>query len=363
MPENNQIKEISKVIAELFSQGFKPEFEKFLTNKNIPFANQTDLYIQRLFNTVLDIPNIKIISYDFNGSDITVKLFGPFKSYANINGRDVNFDNNGIATVIIKNAKVSSQDEIFLNLFIQSTPFKVEKDSSLSFDSFSKDENIGSKTFDLSYKQEDKLYKFLISKKIYNDNLSNILTVEFLDNKIIIKNTAYFDIYVNNLKIEKNFKTEIPFTIKNLLNTNAIYYGDIHNWDNEKLTGKYNTHFTTSSINSSIFQKFNEVFDKTKDYDQDGLYFDKDSILKKNNKSRVNFKKTIEFKNNNPIKYHIFNNQQLLSGQVTSEDLKDIVAYQCPSSVDTYLYDSTGKKKFIYSGSLEGGSIIFDIGE
>lgn len=363
MPENNQIKEISKEIAQLFSQGFKPEFEKFLADKNIPFANQTDLYIQRLFNTVLDIPNIKIISYDFNGSDITVKLSGPFKSYANINGRDINFDDNGIATVVVKNAKVSPQDGIFLNLLVQSTLFKVEKDSSLSFDSFSKDENIGSKTFDLSYGQEDKLYKFLISKKIYNDNQSNILTAEFLDNKIIIKNTASFDIYVNNLKIKKNFKTEIPFTIKNLLNTNAIYYGNLYNWDKEQLTAKFNPYIMTNSINSFVFQKFNEVFDKTIDYDQDGLYFDKDSILKKNNKSKVNFKKTIEFKNNNPIKYHIFNNQQLLSGQITSEDLKDIVAYQCPSSIETYLYDSTGKKKFIYNGSLEGGSIIFDLGE
>ena len=155
MSENNQIQEISKLIASLFSQGFKPEFEKFLADKNIPFANQTDLYIQRLFNSVLNIPNVEIISYDFNGSDITVKLSGPFKSYVNVNGKDANFDNNGIATVTIKNAKVSPQDGIFLNLLVQSTPFKSEKDSSLTFDSFSKEENIGGKTFDLSYEQED----------------------------------------------------------------------------------------------------------------------------------------------------------------------------------------------------------------
>lgn len=86
MSENNQIQEISKLIASLFSQGFKPEFEKFLADKNIPFANQTELYIQRLFNSVLNIPNVEIISYDFNGSDITVKLSGPFKSYVNVNG-------------------------------------------------------------------------------------------------------------------------------------------------------------------------------------------------------------------------------------------------------------------------------------
>lgn len=107
MSENNQIQEISKLIASLFSQGFKPEFEKFLADKNIPFANQTDLYIQRLFNTVLNIPNVEIISYDFNGSDITVKLSGPFKSYVNINDKDTNFNDEGIATVTVKNAKVS----------------------------------------------------------------------------------------------------------------------------------------------------------------------------------------------------------------------------------------------------------------
>ena len=58
MPENNQIQEISELIASLFSKSFKPEFEKFLADKNIPFANQTDLYVQRLFNSVLSIPNI-----------------------------------------------------------------------------------------------------------------------------------------------------------------------------------------------------------------------------------------------------------------------------------------------------------------
>lgn len=234
MSENNQIQEISKLIASLFSQGFKPEFEKFLADKNIPFANQTDLYIQRLFNSVLNIPNVEIISYDFNGSDITVKLSGPFKSYVNVNGKDANFDDNGIATVTIKNAKVSPQNSIFLNLLVQSTPFKAEKDSSLAFDSFSKDENIGSKIFDLSYEQEDKLYKFLVSKKIYNDN---------------------------------------------------------------------------------------------------------------------------------PIKYYIISNYGISNGQVTSEDLKDIVAYQCPPSLETYLYDSTGKKKVIYNSFVNDSFIIFDLGE
>lgn len=363
MSENNQIQEISKLIASLFSQGFKPEFEKFLADKNIPFANQTELYIQRLFNTVLNIPNVEVISYDFNGSDITVKLSGPFKSYVNINGKDANFDDNGIATVTIKNAKVSPQDGIFLNLLVQSTPFKSEKDSSLTFDSFSKEENIGGKIFDLSYEQEDKLYKFLISKKIYNDNPSNILTAEFLDNKIIVKNAAPFDIYVNDHKIEKKSKTEIPLTIKNLLNADATYYGNLHNWDNEQLMNEYNSYITTSNINSSIMQKFNELFDRTKDYDQDGLYFDKDSVINGYNVSKINFKKTIEFKNNNPIKYYVINHYGISSGQVTSEDLKDIVAYQCPSTLETYLYDSTGKKKFIYNGSVDDGFIIFDVGE
>lgn len=363
MSENNQIQEISKLIASLFSQGFKPEFEKFLANKNIPFANQTDLYIQRLFNSVLNIPNVEIISYDFNGSDITVKLSGPFKSYVNVNGKDANFNDNGIATVTVKNAKVSPQDSIFLNLLVQSTPFKAEKDSSLAFDSFSKDENIGSKIFDLSYEQEDKLYKFLVSKKIYNDNPSNILTAEFLDNKIIVKNTASFDIYVNDHKIEKKSKIEIPLNIRNLLKSSVTYFGNLHNWDNEQLFNEYNSYITTSNISSSIMQKFNESFDKTKDYDQDGLYFDKDFVLTSYNTSKINLKKIIEFKNDNPIKYYIISNYGISNGQVTSEDLKDIVAYQCPPSLETCLYDSTGKKKVIYNSFVNDSFIIFDLGE
>lgn len=364
MSENNQIQEISKLIASLFSQGFKPEFEKFLADKNIPFANQTDLYIQRLFNSVLNIPNVEIISYDFNGSDITVKLSGPFKSYVNVNGKDANFDDNGIATVTIKNAKVYPQDGIFLNLLVQSTPFKAEKDSSLAFDSFSKEENIGSKTFDLSYEQEDKLYKFLISKKIYNNDPSNILTVEFLDNKIIIKNTAPFDIYINDLKIEKNVKIEVPLTIKNLLNSSNLYFGYVHDWNKEQLTGEYGSYISTSNLGSSLLQKFMASFNQTKDYDQDGLYFDKDSILKNSNSSKINFKKTIEFKNNNPIRYYRVDNfGGIKTGQVTPADFKDIVAYQCPSRLETYLYDSTGKKKFIENSGMDDGFIIFDVGE
>lgn len=361
MPENNQIQEISKAIAELFTQGFKPEFEKFLSDKNIPFVDQTDLYIRRLFNSVLNIPNVEIISYNFNGSDITVKLSGPFKSYVNVNGKDANFDNNGIATVTIKNAKVSPQDGIFLNLLVQSTPFKSEKDSSLAFDSFSKEENIGGKTFDLSYEQEDKLYKFLISKKIYNNAPFNILTAEFLDNKIIVKNTAPFDIYVNNLKIEKNSKIEIPLTIKNLLNSSTIYSGVIHDWENKQFNESW---ITTSNFDSAITQKFNESFNQTKDYNQDGLYFDKDSVLRNSNDSKINFKKTIEFKNNNPIRYYRVDNfGGIRTGQVTPADLKDIVAYQCPSRLETYLYDSTGKKKFIENSGMDNGFIIFDLGE
>lgn len=361
MPKNNQIQEISKAIAELFTQGFKPEFEKFLSDKNIPFANQTDLYIQRLFNSVLNIPNVEIISYDFNGSDIIVKLSGPFKSYVNVNGKDANFNENGIATVTIKNAKVSPQDGIFLNLLVQSTPFKSEKDSSLAFDSFSKEENIGGKIFDLSYEQEDKLYKFLISKKIYNNNPSNILTAEFLNNKIIVKNTAPFDIYVNDLKIEKNSKIEIPLTIKNLLNSSTIYSGVIHDWENKQFNESW---ITTSNFDSAIIQKFNELFNQNKDYDQNGLYFDKDSVLRNSNDSKINFKKTIEFKNNNPIRYYRVDNfGGIRTGQVTPADLKDIVAYQCPSRLETYLYDSTGKKKFIENSGMDDGFIIFDLGE
>ena len=361
MPKNNQIQEISKLIAELFTQGFKPEFEKFLSDKNIPFANQTDLYIQRLFNSVLNIPNVEIISYDFNGSDIIVKLSGPFKSYVNVNGKDANFNENGIATVTIKNAKVSPQDGIFLNLLVQSTPFKSEKDSSLAFDSFSKEENIGGKIFDLSYEQEDKLYKFLISKKIYNNNPSNILTAEFLNNKIIVKNTAPFDIYVNDLKIEKNSKIEIPLTIKNLLNSSTIYSGVIRDWENKQFNESW---ITTSNFDSAIIQKFNELFNQNKDYDQNGLYFDKNSVLRNSNDSKINFKKTIEFKNNNPIRYYRVDNfGGIRTGQVTPADLKDIVAYQCPSRLETYLYDSTGKKKFIENSGMDDGFIIFDLGE
>jgi len=363
MSENNQIQEISKLIASLFSQGFKPEFEKFLADKNIPFANQTDLYIQRLFNSVLNIPNVEIISYDFNGSDITVKLSGPFKSYVNVNGKDTNFNDEGIATVTIKNAKVSPQYGIFLNLLIQSTPFKSEKDSSLAFDSFSKDENIGGKTFDLSYEQEDKLYKFLISKKIYNDNMSNILTAEILGNKIIIKNTASFDIYINNHKMEKNSKIEVPITIKNLLNSIAIYSGYINDWNNQQLTDETYSSPYSRNFDSIVTQKFNQLFDKTRDYDQDGLYFDKDSILRGDNTSKINFKKKIEFKNNNPITYYIVNNRGIAPYQVKPEGLKDIVAYQCPSTLETYFYDSTGNKKFVLNSSVDDGFIIFDVGE
>ena len=364
MSENNQIQEISKLIASLFSQSFKAEFEKFLADKNIPFANQTDLYIQRLFNSVLNIPNVEIISYDFNGSDITVKLSGPFKSYVNVNGKDANFDNNGIATVTVKNAKVSSQKGIFLNLLVQSAPFKAEKDSSLAFDSFSDTEDIGSKTFDLAYEQEDKLYKFLISKKIYNDDPSDILKAEFLNNKIIIKNTAPFDIYVNDQKIEKKFTIEVPLTIKNLLKNGTIYSGSIHDWENKQLTGEYGSYITTFNFDSSISQKFIESFDQTKDYNQDGLYFDKDSVLKNYNSFKINFKKIVEFKNNNPIRYYIIDldHSSITTGQVTSEDLKDIAAYKS-SSLTTYLYDSTGKEKYVGNFRINNGFIIFDLGE
>lgn len=363
MSENNQIQEISKLIASLFSQGFKPEFEKFLADKNIPFANQTDLYIQRLFNSVLNIPNVEIISYDFNGSDITVKLSGPFKSYVNINGKDANFDDNGIATTVVKNAKVSSQKGIFLNLLVQSAPFKAEKDSSLAVDSFSDTEDIGSKTFDLVYEQEDKLYKFLISKKIYNDDPSNILKAEFLNNKIIVENTAPFDIYVNDHKIEKKSKIELPLTIKNLLNSNIIYSGYIHDWSNQQLLDEYESYIMTRNFDSAVIQKFTELFDQARDYNQDGLYYDKDSALRGYNTSKINFKKTIEFKNNNPIKYHIINHYGIKSGQVTPADLKDIVAYQCPSSLETYFYDSTGKQKYIGNFGINDGFIIFDVSE
>ena len=349
MPENNQIQEISELIASLFSKSFKPEFEKFLADKNIPFANQTDLYVQRLFNSVLSIPNIEVISYDFNGPDIIVKLSGPFKSYANINGKDVNFNNNGIAIVTLKNGKVTLQDGVFLNLLIQST--------------FSEEKNIENKTFDLSYEQEDRLYKFLISKKIYNDDLSNILKAEFLNNKIIIKNTAPFDIYINNHKIEKKSTIEVPLTIKNLLTSSNTYFGYIRDWSNKTLAN--NSYLFPSNFASSIGQKFIESFDQTKDYSQDGLYFDKDSVLKNYNSAKINFKKPIEFKNGNPIKYYKVNidRNQITTGQVTTEDLKDIAAYQCPSALETYLYDSTGKKKYIENSGMGNGFMIFDLGE
>lgn len=363
MSENNQIQEISKLIASLFSQGFRPEFEKFLADKNIPFANQTDLYIQRLFNSVLNIPNVEIISYDFNGSDITVKLSGPFKSYVNVNGKDANFDNNGIITVSVKNAKVSSQKGIFLNLLVQSAPFKAEKDSSLIVDSFSDTEDIGSKTFNLSYEQEDKLYKFLISKKIYNDDPSNILKAEFLNNKIIIENTAPFDIYINDRKIEKKFKIEVPLTIKNLLTSNITYSGYVNDWNNQQLIDEYNSYISTRGFDLAVIQKFTELFDQTRDYDRDGLYFDKDSILKNYNMPKINFKKKIEFKNNNPITYYIVDQFGIRAGKVTSEDLKDIIAYKS-SDLMTYLYDSTGKEKYLGNYSIDNnGFIIFDIGE
>lgn len=105
------------------------------------------------------------------------------------------------------------------------------------------------------------------------------------------------------------------------------------------------------------------MFDKTRDYDQDGLYFDKDSILRGYNTSKINFKKKIEFKNNNPITYYIVNNRGIAPYQVKPEGLKDIVAYQCPSTLETYFYDSTGNKKFVLNSSVNDGFIIFDVGE
>lgn len=50
------------------------------------------------------------------------------------------------------------------------------------------------------------------------------------------------------------------------------------------------------------------------------------------------------------------------SGQVTSGDLKDIVAYQS-SALTTYLYDSTGKEKYLGNFGINNGFIIFDLGE
>ena len=361
MPENNQIKEISKSIAELFSQGFRPEFEKFLADKNIPFANQTDLYIQRLFNTVLDIPNIKIISYDFNGSDITVKLSGPFKSYANINGRDINFDDNGIATVVVKNAKVSPQDEIFLNLFIQSTPYKSEKDTSLGFDTFSEEENIGDKVFDVSYNQEDRLYRFLESKKIYNGALENILQADFTDNKIIIKNTAPFDVYSSNIKFEKNLRKELPLTIKNL--TSSFLTDDIYDWNN-KYNENYNIH--PDGLNRAIADKLFNTLDRTKNYDQDGMYFSKNTVLNYSNAIK-NLGKTLNFNGDKPIKFYVINNvfstvRFSSSGKITKEQLKDIVAIKQNNALYINLIDSTGKE-YVHTGGSIDGIIIFDVGE
>lgn len=161
--------------------------------------------------------------------------------------------------------------------------------------------------------------------------------------------------------IEKNSKIEIPLTIKNLLNSSTIYSGVIHDWENKQFNESW---ITTSNFDSAITQKFNESFDQTKDYDQDGLYFDKDSVLKNSNDSKINFKKTIKFKNNNPIRYYRVDNfGGIRTGQVTPADLKDIVAYQCPSQLETYLYDSTGKKKFIENSGMDDGFIIFDVGE
>ena len=196
-----------------------------------------------------------------------------------------------------------------------------------------------------------------------NDDPSNILKAEILNNKIIVENTAPFDIYINNHKIEKKSKIEIQLTIKNLLNSGVTYSGYINDWDNRQLTNETYSSPSSRNFDSLVIQKFNELFDKTRDYDQDGLYFDKDAVIRGYNVSNINLKKKLEFKNNNPIKYYIVNRYGVTSGQVTKKDLKDVVAYQCPSTLETYLYDSTGKKKFIYNGSVEDGIIIFDVGE
>lgn len=119
----------------------------------------------------------------------------------------------------------------------------------------------------------------------------------------------------------------------------------------------------TRNFDSAVTQKFTELFDQTRDYDRDGLYYDKDSALRGYNTSKINFKKTIEFKNNNPIKYYIIDHYGIKSGQVTPADLKDVVAYQCPSSLETYFYDSTGKQKYIGNFGINDGFIIFDVGE
>lgn len=362
MSENNQIQGISKLIASLFSQGFKPEFEKFLADKNIPFVDQTDLYIRRLFNSVLNIPNVEIISYDFNGSDITVKLSGPFKSYANINGKDVNFDENGIATVVVKNAKVSPQDGIFLNLFIQSTPFKSEKDSSLAFETFSKDENIGGKIFDLAYEQEDKLYKFLVSKKLYNDITPKILRAEFTEDKIIIKNTAPFNIYVNNVKFEKNSKKEIPFSIKNLVH--SFLAGSIYDWNNKD---SENFGVGTNEVDDEIADKLYNTLDRTRNFDQDGIYFNKDAMLDGSYEKTINFDKILNFNGDKPIKFYIIENgftgiRLSSANEITKDNLKDITAIKLNGRMYLNFVDSTGKE-YIHTGSSENGILIFDLGE
>ena len=148
-----------------------------------------------------------------------------------------------------------------------------------------------------------------------------------------------------------------------MLNSGVTYSGSINDWDNRQLINESYSNPLTRDFDSAVIQKFNELFDQTRDYDQDGLYFDKDAVIRDYNVSNINLKKKIEFKNNNPIKYYIVNHYGIRSGQVTSKDLKDVVAYQCPSTLETYLYDSTGKKKFIYNGSVEDGIIIFDVGE
>lgn len=155
----------------------------------------------------------------------------------------------------------------------------------------------------------------------------------------------------------------MPLTIKNLLNSNVTYSGYIHDWNNQQLLDEYSSYIMTRNFDSAVTQKFTELFDQARDYDQDGLYYDKDSALRGYNTSKINFKKTIEFKNNNPIKYHIIDHYGIKSGQVTPADLKDIVAYQCPSSLETYFYDSTGKKKYIGNFGINDGFIIFDVGE
>ena len=79
---------------------------------------------------------------------------------------------------------------------------------------------------------------------------------------------------------------------------------------------------------------------------------------------KLTLKKIVEFKNNNPIRYYIIDldHSSITTGQVTSEDLKDIAAYKS-SSLTTYLYDSTGKEKYVGNFSINNGFIIFDLGE